>query len=72
MFAALQTVLQTALAAIAAVPSVLVRWVTSSLPMWNMPFSMPDGMPMARMRRMKPISGCSAAALRMRSGLPAR
>ena len=46
-----------ALAAMAAVPRVLVRLATDSLPIWNIPFSMPAGMPTRRMRRMSFTSG---------------
>ena len=46
MFASVETEFATALAAMAEVPKVDVRLLTHSLPIWNMPFSRPDGMPM--------------------------
>ena len=39
-----------ALAATAEVPKVAIRFSTTSLPAWNMPFSSPLGMPTNRMR----------------------
>ena len=60
--------LATALAAMAEVPSVEVRLLTQSLPIWNMPFSSPEGMPMPRMRRIICRSGFISARLAMCSG----
>ena len=57
----------TALAAMAAVPRVDVRLETDSLPIWNMPFSIPAGMPTRRMRRMRERSGLRSARRSMRS-----
>ena len=60
-------VLATALAAMAAVPRVLVRLATDSLPIWNIPFSMPAGMPTRRMRRISFTSGRRSARRSTRS-----
>ena len=50
------TLLQMALAAIADVPKVVMSPATSSLPIWNMPFSSPFGTPTRRMLlRMPPF-----------------
>jgi len=68
MFKKVVVVLATALAAMAAVPSVEVRLDTDSLPIWNMPFSMPAGMPTRRMRRMRPPSGARARRPSTRRG----
>ena len=46
----LATELAMALAAVAAVPKEVIRLRTSSLPIWNMPFSRPLGMLIPRMR----------------------
>ena len=62
-------VLQTAEAAMEAVPRVLIRWLTSSLPIWNMPFSMPAGIPMARIRWAMEKLGFKSAREAIRSGL---
>ncbi len=51
-----QTLLVMALAAMATVPKVAVRLCTKSLPMLNVLFSMPLGIPTRRMRLI--ISGC--------------
>ena len=61
-------VLATALAAMAEVPRVEVKLLTHSLPIWNMPFSKPEGMPMPRMRRIRSPSGFISAIWRMQSG----
>ena len=65
-------VLQTAEAAMEAVPRVLIRWLTSSLPIWNMPFSMPAGIPMARIRWAMERLGFKSAREAIRSGLSRR
>ena len=70
MFRKVLVVLATALAAMAAVPRVLVRLATDSLPIWNIPFSMPAGMPTRRMRRISPPSGRRADSPVMRSIQP--
>ena len=69
MFASVESVLATALAAMAEVPSVEVRLLTQSLPIWNMPFSRPDGMPMERICMMGARRGRRSARLWTRSGL---
>ena len=53
----------------AEVPSVEVRLLTQSLPIWNMPFSRPDGMPMERICMMGARRGRRSARLWTRSGL---
>ena len=60
----------TALAAMAEVPRVDVRLETDNLPIWNMPFSMPAGMPTRRMRRMRGRSGFRSVRCSMRSRQP--
>ena len=66
-FRKLEMLPATAFAAMAAVPSVLVRLETDSLPIWNMPFSMPAGMPTFRMRLMRSRSGFRSVSWSMRS-----
>ena len=66
MFRKVVVVLATALAAMAAVPRVEVRLETDSLPIWNIPFSMPAGMPTRRMRRISPPFGAIARRLSTR------
>ena len=67
--AAVQTLLATALAAMAAVPRVEVRLLTHSLPIWNMPFSKPDGTPMANTFMIGSLRGRRSAKPATRSGL---
>ncbi len=69
IFKKVVVVFATALAAMAAVPRVLVRLETDSLPIWNMPFSMPAGMPTRRMRRISAPSGFRERRFSMRRGL---
>ena len=68
MFKKVVVVFATALAAMAAVPNVEVRLETDSLPIWNMPFSMPAGMPTRRICRMSRALGASARRPSTRSG----
>ena len=72
MFSRVVVLLATALAAMAAVPRVLVRLDTDSLPIWNIPFSMALGMPMTRMRRISLRSGRKFWTLSTRSILAGR
>ena len=72
MFRKVVVVFATALAAMAAVPRVEVRLETDSLPIWNMPFSMPAGMPTRRICRMSRPCGASARTLSRRSGQSGR
>ena len=69
MFAKVDTEFATALAAMALVPKVEVRLLTQSLPIWNMPFSSPVGMPMPKMRRIVSLCGRSSCQECTRSGL---
>ena len=50
------TLLQMALAVMAVVPNDVTSPATSSLPIWNVPFSMPEGMPTLRMLLRMPPS----------------
>ena len=50
----LAMLLTTALAAMAAVPRLAIRFMTTSLPIWNMPFSSPLGTPIFKMRPIRP------------------
>ena len=68
MFAMVDTLPATALAAMAAVPRVEVSELTQSLPIWNMPFSSPEGTPMARMRPTSSRRGSRSAGSDTRSG----
>ena len=72
MFKKVEAVLATALAAMAAVPRVEVRLDTDSLPIWNMPFSMPAGMPTRRMRRIRLPLGARAFRPSTRRAQPGR
>ncbi len=58
-----------AFAAIAAVPRVLTKLLTASLPNWKIPFSMPLGMPIDKMRRITSFCGSSDFRLSSRNGL---
>ena len=72
MFKKVVVVFATALAAMAAVPRVEVRLDTDSLPIWNMPFSMPAGMPTRKICRMSRPCGASACKPSTRSGQAGR
>ena len=69
MFAKVDTEFATALAAMALVPKVEVRLLTQSLPIWNIPFSSPEGMPMPKMRKIVSLWGRSSCQDCTRSGL---
>ena len=69
MFASVETEFATALAAMAEVPKVDVRLLTHSLPIWNMPFSRPDGMPMDKICIMGLRRGRRSAKRCTRRGL---
>ena len=69
MFAIVLTEFATALAAMAAVPKVEVRLLTQSLPIWNIPFSKPEGMPMDKICKIGFLRGRRSAKLATRSGL---
>ena len=53
----------------AEVPSVEVRLLTQSLPIWNIPFSRPEGMPRERICRMGWLRGFRSASSCTRRGL---
>ena len=72
MFKKVVVVLATALAAMAAVPRVEVRLETDSLPIWNMPFSIPAGMPTRRICWMSRAFGARACRPSTRSGQAGR
>ena len=69
MFASVETEFATALAAMAEVPRVDVRLLTQSLPIWNIPFSSPEGIPMDSTFMIGSRRGRRSAKCWTRSGL---
>ena len=59
----------TAFAAIAAVPNVAVRLDTRSLPIWNIPFSIPLGIPIFKIFPITSFCGRIQPGVAMQSGL---